>query len=286
MSETMKRPLLTILLFLLLGAVANVAVAWGCAAWANPTVTEQSGMRFHGEGYNTWVVDRQRARATLHIVSSWVEPQCLISFRAQPAPSPQSLIPPWADFLKPSCDARGHLHLRIASAHGWPLLSLWSAEKQTVSGPSNRLTRQILSGFALPVDENHRVRAASKTQFAAASRIVDFLESLHSAHELAIAIAPEGLKLRVVDLSVPPAWPQSLLLAPLAPLWPGFATNTLFYAAILWLLIPGLFALRHMIRRWRGLCPKCAYPMGESSVCTECGQGLPQPVRARMARVR
>ena len=32
----MKRPLLTILLFLLLGAVANVAVAWGCGVWLYP----------------------------------------------------------------------------------------------------------------------------------------------------------------------------------------------------------------------------------------------------------
>ncbi len=51
----------------------------------------------------------------------------------------------------------------------------------------------------------------------------------------------------------------------------GLSTNTLFYAAILWLLIGGLFALRRFLRVRRGLCPKCAYPMGESSVCTECG---------------
>ena len=31
----MKHSLLTILLFLLLGLLANVAVAWGCAAWLN-----------------------------------------------------------------------------------------------------------------------------------------------------------------------------------------------------------------------------------------------------------
>ncbi len=61
---------------------------------------------------------------------------------------------------------------------------------------------------------------------------------------------------------------------PLRPLWLGFAVNTLFYAAVLWLLILGPFALRRLIRRRRGLCPKCGYPMGESSVCTECGVEL------------
>jgi hypothetical protein len=63
---------------------------------------------------------------------------------------------------------------------------------------------------------------------------------------------------------------------PIRPCWPGFAVNTLFYAAILWLLIPGPFALRRLIRRRRGLCPRCAYPVGASSTCSECGRPLPQ----------
>ena len=62
---------------------------------------------------------------------------------------------------------------------------------------------------------------------------------------------------------------------PLGPIPLGFAVNTLFYAALLWLLIPGPFALRRFLRVRRGLCPRCAYPIGESSVCTECGGELP-----------
>ena len=60
---------------------------------------------------------------------------------------------------------------------------------------------------------------------------------------------------------------------PLLPVWPGFLINTIFYAAVLWLPF-GPFAMRRLIRLKRGLCPKCAYPMGESSVCTECGREL------------
>ncbi len=67
---------------------------------------------------------------------------------------------------------------------------------------------------------------------------------------------------------------------PIRPSWPGLAINTLFYAAILWLLVLGPFALHRLIRRRRGLCPKCAYPMDESAVCTECGRELPQRARA------
>jgi len=50
-----------------------------------------------------------------------------------------------------------------------------------------------------------------------------------------------------------------------------FAINTLFYAGVLWVLCCGPFALRRMIRRRRGRCPNCSYPIGQSPVCTECG---------------
>ncbi len=66
------------------------------------------------------------------------------------------------------------------------------------------------------------------------------------------------------------------VILPWRPLWPGSIVNTIFYATILWLLIPGPFAFRRFLRVKRGLCPKCAYPMGESAVCTECGCGLPR----------
>ncbi len=59
------------------------------------------------------------------------------------------------------------------------------------------------------------------------------------------------------------------------PLWLGFALHTIFYAAILWLLIGSLVVLRRFIRVRRGLCPACAYPRGESDPCSECGKPLP-----------
>ncbi len=66
--------------------------------------------------------------------------------------------------------------------------------------------------------------------------------------------------------------PKTVRLLPLKPLWPGFAINTIFYAAILWLLFaaPGFMRRRYRIKR--GLCPSCAYPVGASDVCTECGR--------------
>ena len=67
---------------------------------------------------------------------------------------------------------------------------------------------------------------------------------------------------------------------PLDPIWPGFAVNTPFYAAVLWLLIPGPFALRRFVRMKRGRCLKCGYLIGEAAVCSECGKALRQQAKA------
>jgi hypothetical protein len=67
---------------------------------------------------------------------------------------------------------------------------------------------------------------------------------------------------------------SSKRLIPYEPIWPTFAINTLFYALLLWLLFFAPFAARRMIRRRRGQCEKCAYPVGTSSVCTECGAAV------------
>jgi hypothetical protein len=62
---------------------------------------------------------------------------------------------------------------------------------------------------------------------------------------------------------------------PLRPIWPGFAINTALHVLILSLPIFGLPALRRSLRRRRGLCTKCTYPLSglpPSSACPECGQ--------------
>ncbi len=67
-------------------------------------------------------------------------------------------------------------------------------------------------------------------------------------------------------------WTRSRAL-PLLPIWPGFAVNTVFYAALLWPLICGPFALRRHLRRKRGLCVACGYDLRGDLTrgCPECG---------------
>ena len=67
--------------------------------------------------------------------------------------------------------------------------------------------------------------------------------------------------------------PFSARVIPLKPIPVGIVVDTLFYAAILWLLTLGLFAARRIIRRKRGHCIKCGYDLrgAEHEVCPECG---------------
>jgi hypothetical protein len=56
-------------------------------------------------------------------------------------------------------------------------------------------------------------------------------------------------------------------------IFPGFAINTIFYAAIVWGLfaVPG--AVRRRVRRKRGQCAACGYLLRDitSEKCPECG---------------
>jgi hypothetical protein len=84
----------------------------------------------------------------------------------------------------------------------------------------------------------------------------------HNALHDAIQLSPTcGLSLRGHDR-----------LLPYSMLMPGFAINTIFYAAILWLPFAALGAFRRRRRIKRGLCPKCAYDLRgcESNMCPEC----------------
>lgn len=61
--------------------------------------------------------------------------------------------------------------------------------------------------------------------------------------------------------------------------WPGVIGNPLLAAIALWLVFVAPFVLwldvRRRFRIHKGLCPQCAYPVGTSSQCTECGIELP-----------
>ncbi len=205
----MKRRLLIIAVFLLLGAVVNVGVAWCCAAFVKPwdlgsAVIEQTAML--GPGRNEFVCTRHGLGRTRRD-----------RFRG-------SMIPYGRGTAFSS--ATGPSEGESTDFAGWPF------------------------------------RALSCVYYGG------------------VGIGPNqaGVGPPDIEWGIELPWSGTVVswrALPYRLIWIGFTINTLFYAAILWLLISGPFVLRRFLRRRRGLCPTCAYPMGESAVCSECGKPLP-----------
>ena len=240
----MKRRLLIIAVFLLLGAVLNVAVAWGCAVWipaSGPYLGERriaSLRELEADGtWRFWAITRfERSGAVLYI-SHWDTRSERIDCGEITTQStdlrPSELAPSWAGLRTPPATDHGirdvHAYgwpdyeIRNVHAYGWPFISMWQDFVYTGGGYGRTLVHGLQLAF----------------------------------------LPPDGGFVRAV---------------PLCPIWLGFAINTLFYAAILWIAFLSPFTLRRFLRLRRGLCPKCAYPMGESAVCTECGRPLPSRI--------
>ncbi len=219
----MKRHLLIIAVCLLLGAVVNIAVAWGCV--------ERSELRTVGWGFATpeeqefWENHLARdgdmgvVRVSLHLDKGFGVTQRIVRCLRGDFPDTDM----WSLY-----GASGKVRA------GWPLRSL-HGEAVEVRGQWMR--RGVI--------RSPRSQVPSAYIFKPGVGVVPFMVLMDGWRDL-----------------------------PFRPIWPSFLVNTLFYAALLWALIAGPFALRWLLRLRRGLCPKCAYPMGESSVCTECGGAL------------
>ncbi len=63
---------------------------------------------------------------------------------------------------------------------------------------------------------------------------------------------------------------------PLIPIPWGMFLNSVFFALVVGLLYVSVNAIGFRTRRRikRGLCVKCAYPVGTNAVCTECGAAV------------
>ena len=207
----MIRRLTIVAMFLLAGAVVNVVVAWGCAAWRLglqrvgdvPPLKSQALPRMEA----LWQIDRPEIYA--HQLEDWDE---LASFgrRTTRLFNYPDVNDPW-------------LYERCIERSGWPLLALEGYIWGRLKPLATKKDPEVLF--------DHGVR-----------------------NPLSDAVGA---------------------MLPLRPIWPGFAINTLFYTTLLWLLILGPFTVRRFLRVRRGICPKCAYPTGDSPSCTECGVELP-----------
>ncbi len=86
----------------------------------------------------------------------------------------------------------------------------------------------------------------------------------------------DGIMLSRKPSPVPAAAPgaRDVRILPFRPVWRGLVIDLLFHMSIAWCLLAGPFKLRLLVRRLRAQCTGCAYPIGSSTECTECGRPL------------
>ncbi len=211
----MKRWLAKLVVFLVLGAVVNVAVAWGCAAFA--TIR---GQAVHQPGADDWMTAGDGSRlAQKRVFIQWlgVGADGLTVYASSITFTSDGLVQNWV-----SADFTGRAGLPI----------------RCLRGRYVQRARDSAPGFA-------------------------------GAWPLSRFSSPT-----YAQRAVAPPWQRTgLAFLPLRPIWPGFAANTIFYAAVLWMLTLGPSTARRMIRRKRGLCINCGYDLrhADHDACPECG---------------
>ena len=259
----MKRHPLFAVIFLFTGALVNAAVAWACALWselpmgkqyAAPSPSEAAWWKAHAPA----VIDSDPIVVGLKVGRGLTVKQ-LSGLRHHPAVDIEARITNSGEWFRASIiasDPPVNAMLRwddvVRTFAGWPCRSLSGHRWQRGS-------------FALDLREPDGGWYTLQP---------DALPRPGDVYRSGIPVSrdrPTGIRAGVL---------------PLRPVWPGFAANTAVYGAALSLLAAALVGLRGFDRVRRRRCPACAYPMGDSPVCTECGKPLPRRAVAYHSRCR
>ncbi len=218
-------------MFLFLGAIVNVAVAWGCALCVNPWKgvwvrakrSAPENARPRDPEYKSLSVVRASRPGATDIEVTWRHN----TFFPYVDEYPMSLVPASTGLHETTAlfsTGAAAAEISIVRFRGWPMAALWTSHTNT-----------------FPI-------GTLKTRYG--------LQTPWTRRTPAINGVPLKLTL------------------PMQPIWRGFAINTVFYAATVWVVFVAAIALRGWDRSRGGLCPKCAYPVGTSDKCTECGTAV------------
>ena len=249
----MKKHLRTILLFLILGSILNIAVAWGLAIAINIyQVQDQYGSDLISVNSIENVYRTVRIRKIAGI---------------------KHLELYWSVFHGSSINGPSMPASRILSSWG----------SLTHSPPE-----QIWSTQTILVKYEALASGWPKTAFLCdliVKRDSDLNNNDIGLRGGFLAPLPEW------TIPSPLGWrtKNHARFIPYHPILSGVMVNTLFYALILWILFPGRYLLRSWRRIQKGLCRKCGYIVSVNAVhpkaspnCTECGTPLPRPRKTNL----
>lgn len=229
-------------LFLLVGAILNVAVAWGSAMWIRDrgrlraaTVAFSKKVYREDATLMGWTVEICQLPGVSSATSSysddtqWVKQYMRMPYETVGAP--QDILPGWASDLHPPSvrDMRDitlsqPTKVKIVLGRGWPMISCTC----------------LFEGLNLP-------------PYYVASKAIDL-----------------GFVAASPPRAIYDTWPR---LLPLRPYVFGFVIDSLFYAVITFMPLRGPVLLRRMLRRRRGSCVACGYDLRHMphGTCPECG---------------
>lgn len=162
----MKHRLFKLALFLFLGALVNVAVAWGCAKWINLDGLEETTISskgyLNGEDFDIAVM---QSECILLINSKLTLDWPSVATKSSAAKITSEVSLPFK-FVYPSHENLRDINAltRVLTAYGWPKLTLWSGYEIPRQDEINKLNTSlkwtIRSG--LRISGEHLLRQENK----------------------------------------------------------------------------------------------------------------------------
>ena len=145
----MKRWTIRVVVFLLLGAIVNVAVAWGCAARGGSgsgIIVEFAESSIRQGGF--WLVRTESARGAQRVHSNRLVDSLDGWTRGD---SPPDLIPAWSTIPREVApDGPKLAELQMQDASGWPMLSMRCTFLRVDVGVDLITAREVVGGYELP----------------------------------------------------------------------------------------------------------------------------------------
>lgn len=224
--------------------VATVAVAWTCALWSPLRSTVDLPTPSPGELIgDTWALDAWRAPLGLtmdeHLLHAGV------GIRVETL-----------DCTRMTCFVGGWT---ISAGSGASPAPVRPVATVPTAPPAPRSTTRVRAGWPFHALECRpdRIVPPGLIRLPAIART-----------PATTNVWQEGLALPFRTVPLKADIPRRL---PIKPVWHGLILNLAFYAALLLAAHMAARRFRGVLRRRRGLCPRCAYERADLPICPECG---------------